>query len=81
VTAPRSRGTIYVDRSAEPGGDGSQKRPYRTLGEAMAANRTGKAETYMIAPGSYGEFLEPPKPPKKRGRPKKKREPEGEDEL
>lgn len=70
-----------MDHAAKPGGNGSQKRPYRTLGEAMGANDTGKAETYMIAGGSYEEFLKEAKPPKKRGRPKKKREPEDEVEL
>lgn len=78
---PRSRGTVFVDHKAEPGGDGSRKRPYRTLGEAMAANQSNKVQAYEVAPGRYDKHIVTPKPPKRRGHPKKKREPEDEGEL
>lgn len=79
--APRSRGTVYIDARAKPGGNGTQNRPYRHLGEAMDAEEERKDRTYIVAGGSYEEFLKHPRAPKKRGRPKKKREQEPEPEL
>lgn len=46
---------VYVDRSAEEDGDGSEGSPYRTIGEALAES-TGK-RSVGIAQGTYDESL------------------------
>jgi hypothetical protein len=47
----------------------------------MAANQSNKVQAYEVAPGRYDKHIVTPKPPKRRGHPKKKREPEDEGEL
>lgn len=44
--------TVFVDSAAEPGGDGSQGRPFQTVGEAFEV--AADYETIAIAPGTYG---------------------------
>jgi hypothetical protein len=69
VVMPRRRQkVIYVDAKAKPGGNGTQKRPFQTMGEVGIVPEVGTI--YFIAPGSYEEFLQSAKPKKPRGRPR-----------
>lgn len=65
---------VYVDSNAESDGTGTQKRPFRTMGEAMAS-KPHKAAVYLIAPGNYESYIGfpsgPSGKPKRRGRPPK----------
>ncbi len=47
----------YVDAGAGPGGDGSLKAPFRTIGEASARLKPG--DVCLIAPGIYSESVRP----------------------
>ena len=46
----------YVDDDAQTGGDGSEERPFRTVGEALKAS--GKGDTIRLAAGTYSQPLE-----------------------
>ncbi len=46
-------GAYYVDASAEAGGNGSEKSPFRTIVEAVTAAQPG--ETVWVLPGEYDE--------------------------
>ena len=46
----------YVDDDAQVRGDGSEERPFRTVGEALKAS--GKGDTIRLAAGTYSQPLE-----------------------
>ena len=48
-------GAYYVDASAEAGGNGSEKSPFRTIMEGVNAAQPG--ETVWILPGEYDEEM------------------------
>lgn len=48
---------IYVDISAQPGGDGSRLKPYQFINDAAAIARPG--DRVLVAPGIYRENVDP----------------------
>ena len=46
----------YVDDDAQGRGDGSERGPFQTIGEALAASSRG--DTIRLAPGTYTQPLE-----------------------
>ncbi|MBX3576469.1 MAG: cadherin domain-containing protein [Rhizobiaceae bacterium] len=46
---------IYVDKSAAPGGDGSQGNPFNTIQAAINAPTTQSGDAIHVAPGIYDE--------------------------
>ena len=48
---------IYVSASAPRSGDGTQARPYQTIGEAAKAARAG--DEVIVGPGCYREWVNP----------------------
>lgn len=49
----------YVEQTAAPMGDGTEKRPFRTIGEAAALAQPG--DTVLIGEGIYREWVCPPR--------------------
>ncbi len=47
----------YVDTNADPGGNGSRRRPFRTI--QQAADRMQPGDVCLIAPGIYPESVRP----------------------
>lgn len=50
--------TLYVDSEAGGSGDGSEARPFATLGEAMTAAGAMEDPLVLVAPGTYAEALQ-----------------------
>ena len=48
---------IYVSAAAAPSGDGTEKRPYQTIGEA--AKRAVAGDEVIVLPGCYRERVDP----------------------
>lgn len=48
---------IYVSAAAAPSGDGTEKRPYQTIGEA--AKRAVAGDEVIVLPGCYREWVDP----------------------
>lgn len=49
--------TLYVDSDAAAGGDGSEARPFTTIGEAVTAAGAMEEPLVLVAPGTYPESL------------------------
>ncbi len=49
------RGTVYVDSSAAPGGDGTETNPFQKIQEGIDAAWYG--DNVIVAPGNYAESL------------------------
>ena len=47
----------YVDQNAAFQGDGSQKSPFKHIGDAAAAAKAG--DEVLVAPGIYREYVDP----------------------
>lgn len=55
IAGPAAADTIYVERDAPQGGDGSHERPLRSIQEAIRRSRDG--DVILVGPGEYEERL------------------------